>query len=182
MRPADIQDTRFDFATGWYARFVGKWLFCLVLGVVLVGCQGEEKPVAVPIDRKDALPAAPVKNIGDGSPIAFKSTKGVRKGSGKLNLGEDADVIEVITYDLKADGTLELTLEGPKARGTTYAGTWTRQDDHTITLNLNSAEGNQGAEVTGTLKFMDSENPSELVLKGTAKRSGVFELNFRVSE
>lgn len=169
---------------------MSKSVIAILATVMIFGCGSGEKAVEVrvPIDRKDALaeppvkPTTEVKNIGDGGVIRFRSTKGVRKGTGKLNLGEDADTVDLITYDLRADGKLDLTIQGPKLPSITYQGTWVQQDDHSLSISLNNEVGNTGLEVSGTLQFMDAENPSVLKLKGTPKRSGVFELNFQVSE
>ncbi len=167
-----------------------KSLIAVLFAATLAGCGTGETRVEPPvrIDRKDALIEAPpkpstgVKNIGNGGVIRFTATKGVRKGTGKLNLGEDADTIDIITYDLRADGKLDLTIEGAKLPSITYQGTWVQQDDHTLSITLNQEVGNAGVEVSGTLKFRDAENPSVLTLKGTANRPGTFELNFRVAE
>lgn len=160
-------------------------LATLSTGVFVFGCgpsadSGQNSEAGKPeqIASKAAASAGPVNSgpdgvttPGEGTPITFTEWKSFRKGDGSIEVEGKKDALNIASFDLKAGGKLELRLAGPKLPDTTFLGTWAKQDDKTVELKITDGWGNAGTQATGTLKFMDADNPYELAFDGTIPRT-----------
>jgi hypothetical protein len=172
------------------------WLLLSLLAVALVGCSGPAEPQGDPnAANSPTANTAPPANIGDGSAIAFSEwNDGVRKGTGKVTVGDETMDAVTATMELKTDGafTLSAGTNTPDAPFYRFEGTWKKKDDKNVELTLakvtlvamNRPEGPTAldAEGTGTVTFMDATNPSEFALKGTTKDGKTVSLTFDVGE
>lgn len=173
-----------------------NWLLLSCLALALVGCTGPAEPQGDPnASNTPATNATPPVNIGDGSAINFNEwNDGVRKGTGKVTVGEQTMDVATATLELKADGAFTLSTGGTKPDAPSYRfeGTWKKKDGKTVDLTLakvtevamNRPEGPSAldAEGTGAVTFMDSMNPSEFALSGTTKDGKTVSLTFDVGE